>query len=175
MRRSRTTLATAARHGRGLLLTGLIAVGLLAAAPAHAQSPDPGSSSTHPLVGAWLVTDAAPGSGASVATASADGTVTFLADRPYVGAWAATGDDTAIVTLVSPGAEGTVTVRALVTVAADGDTFASTYTIEPGCACGVSMGQLGPGANTATRIAPEAPGTPDGPIPLPEAAPSPAG
>ena len=60
------------------------------------------------------------------------------------------------------GAVNTITIRAVGEVAAGGDTFTATYTIELTGPDGTSQGEYGPGTVEARRIAVEPMGTPVG-------------
>jgi hypothetical protein len=100
----------------------------------------------------------------SLAVVHADGTYTELAvDGSGVGTWTPTGPPSATLTAVkqSPeeqeGSAATVTVRATVEVASDGQTLTATYTLEFDTDQMPMMpaGELGPGAATGTRIAVE--------------------
>jgi len=149
----------------------VIVVALSAARIAGAQGT--GSDEVHSLVGTWLLdTDVDdPENPPEVDIFTADGGVIAVdaSGEPILGVWEATGDTTATVTFVSPGADeetyfATLMIRADIEVADDGDTFDATYTFEFSDADGNSPGEYGPGHASATRITPESPGTPVGTI-----------
>ena len=146
------------------LLVVVFALG--AARIAGAQGTD--SDAVHPLVGTWLLdTDVDdPENPPEVDIFTADGGVISVdaAGETILGVWEETGENTAIVTFASPGAEeetyfGTLMIRADVEVAEDGDSFDVTYTFEFSDPDGNSAGEFGPGHAAATRINAEAPGT----------------
>jgi hypothetical protein len=136
----------------------------------------------HPLVGAWVL-DATP-------AASLDPTPAASGEEPYVmliagpggtlindsldgvgyGAWAPTGERTAILTILTQSVEpdtgyGFFTIRASVVVAPDGQSFTGTWTIEFPRGEGQARQEYGPGEISAERIEAEELGTPVGPIP----------
>jgi hypothetical protein len=156
-----------------LSITATIIGALLLAATAMAPGAFAGTAD-HPLVGAWTVdTDVAnPSNPFSTLVFHADGTY-LQVDVEGVGAgsWEASGPQTANLTAILRQPEGRVAVRAAITVAEDGDTFAASYTLEfigGDPAQEISTGQQGPGFAEGTRIAVEAPGQPVGPITGPE-------
>lgn len=106
--------------------------------PAAAHDPD-GPTSTHPLVGAWVLylgDTFAVDDPASGLTIHADGTVRDDggAHGPGNGAWAATEEDGADVTVRYPGifdgVIGALVVRAHVTVHPLGDKLFGEYTVQ---------------------------------------------
>ncbi len=149
-----------------LLLAALTLAVLLAGgrALAAAQGTD---SSAHPAVGTWLV-DADPADPVNpleLSVLSADGGVVDLGADGASGAgrWEPTGDASANVTFTIFFPDGArVVVRADVEIAADGQSFAGTYTNEfffdP--TSGEGSGEIGPGRVEGTRVAAEGPGTP---------------
>ena len=124
----------------------------------------------HPLVGTWLV-DTDPDSETNPRE-----TFRFAADGGFVdvessgdvsvGAWEATGDATATLTVESDEADdegnlgGTFKIRASIEVGADGAGFTAAFTFEFIRPDGTSDGEAGPGEATGERLAVEAPGTP---------------
>lgn len=150
-----------------LVLIGLIALGQNGSTVV-AQDATPGATTGHPLVGSWLLdTDADdPANPPSLARFSADGgyVQTDADGATAIGAWEASGEQTATVTFLFLNAEGdqffgTGKVRATVEVDSSGDTFTATYTIEFTDPDGNSEGEFGPGSATATRLAVEPMGT----------------
>jgi hypothetical protein len=138
-----------------------------------AQEATPTSMTGHPLVGTWLLDTNAddPANAPEVVIFTGDGAyVSVDAEAfPTLGVWEATGEQTATLTLVSPGMEegafaGTFMVRAMVTVDAGGDAFTADYTGEFVGPDGTGTGEYGPGRATATRIVAEPMGTPAGPL-----------
>ena len=154
-----------------VVLLGVLAVGR--SVGTAAQDAAPGPAAGHPLVGSWLLdTDADdPGNPPSVAAVGADGTyVEVDVDGAAVGAWEATGERTASLTLVFPipdgqgGFAGTGKVRGSIEVDAAGDTLTATATFELVGPDGASQGEFGPIRVTGERIVVEPMGTPVGPI-----------
>jgi hypothetical protein len=126
----------------------------------------------HPLVGTWLLdsdtedpenlmeVDIFTSDGAYISV-EAEGAVTL-------GAWEATGDLTADMTIWSPAPEeeggGMFIIRVAVEVAEDGQSFTAEYTFEVIGPDGATMGEgeYGPGSASATRLTAEPMGTPAG-------------
>jgi hypothetical protein len=151
----------------------ILSIGTLTALAAHsvvAQGDAPPFLIEHPLVGAWMLDPDRRDLGnlSQLVVVSADGTYhsTDAAGRDMVGTWQATGPRTATNTLVAfaPGEGGTfgdtVKVRGAVEVAADGQSFTATYTVESVGADGVGTGQFGPISASGKRIVVEPMGTP---------------
>jgi hypothetical protein len=167
------------RFGTSVLTASLLATSLLAAlaiGPAAAAKDAPGDLAGHPLVGAWLI-DATPHDTADpleLLSFDEAGIVTNPG-AAGLGSWASTGKRGADATIMLPsldpagGFVGFVTIRANVAVAADGRSFAGTYTLQLApaveAALGLPAGQLGPGAVTAQRIVVEPMSEPVAPIP----------
>jgi hypothetical protein len=154
-----------------VVLGGLLIVGR--ASTIGAQDSTPAAMDGHPLVGTWLLdTDAEnAGNPPTLATFGADGIYSQVeADGAVgVGAWQATGGSTADLTFHELDSEngnysGMVTIRAAITVAADGQSLTATYTGEYVTADGLSTGQYGPGSATGTKLVAEPMGTPEGPL-----------
>ena len=156
---------------RSWVLVLVVALALLSPAAGgrgRAQDATPASLAGHPLVGAWILdTDAAdPANPPALAAFTADG-VYVQADADGsdgYGAWAATGERTADLTIVfhavdEAGAVGSTTVRAAVEVEADGQALTATYTLEF-AGEGAPAGEIGPVEATGERIGVEAMGTP---------------
>jgi hypothetical protein len=153
-------------------LVGLVALGRAPGSAAQDGTPAAGTAG-HPLVGAWVLdTDADdPTNPPTLASFAADGVYTQVdADGSVgLGAWEATGPDTADLTFHGLEAEGgryggMVTIRAAIEVAADGQTLAATYTLEFVGPEGRGTGQYGPGRVTGTKVGVEPMGTPQGPL-----------
>ena len=157
------------------LLVGLIALLALLApiaagrAPfAAAQDATP-AATAHPIVGAWQADlDAdSPNNPPALVVFHADGTY-LQTDETGValGAWEATGERTATLTVLilmsgeDGGPAGHLTIRAAYEVAADGQSYAGSHTLEFVGGEGMPAGELGPGSATGTRIAVEPMGTP---------------
>lgn len=124
------------------------------------------SAASHPLVGAWILVDASDPEAPFAASFSSDGI--YHDSDPEgsgLGAWEPTGPTSAALTMViMPPTEeggGTITIRATIEVAADGQTFTADFSIEASGE-GAPAGEFGPGSVTATRIAVEPMGTPVG-------------
>jgi hypothetical protein len=153
-----------------LLLTALMPV-------ASAKEPgrqDRGARAS--LVGTWVIDTNVddPSNPPDLLVASADGTLqeTSCCDAPGAGQWRPTGHGTADATILFPAGDengfiGFNTVRAAVELAADGQSFTATYTVDLPNRDGTSSGQLGPLTASATRVAVEAMGQPVGPVPQP--------
>lgn len=166
------------RHSRIASLAGAAAAAvLLAGTTALAASPVPArlDAGAASLVGAWLLTFTDdPNAVPATSTMQADGTLTLVtADGVFSGVWQPNADGTATATMAVADENGIRTVRSIITPAPDFATFTASYTLEPHCLCGDTLGELGPGEVSATRIALEAPGMPVAPIPTPEPEPSP--
>jgi hypothetical protein len=141
------------------------------AAPAAPQPSEPGVSTVdHPLVGAWVLTDQADPAPTVVAFSS-DGVYqqTDVEGSSGYGSWEATGATTAALTfrqhfVQEDGSFASSIIRAVIQVGLDGQTFTAQYTLELNGAAGAPVGQHGPGAATATRIAVEPMGSPVAPL-----------
>jgi len=154
------------------VLTALVAlIGVFAIGPSlQDTSAQDTATLGHPLVGTWLA-DTDPED-----QTNALETFTFTSDGAYIaaeadgwvslGSWEATGATTANLTIVSYESDeegtnfGSVTIRATIEVAADGNSFTAQYTFEFTDPAGVSDGEAGPGTATGTRLVVEGPGTP---------------
>ena len=159
-----------------LVMIAVVMVGIAgfdARSRAMAQEATPAATDEHPLVGTWLLdTDANdPENGPEATVFTADGAYISVDAEgfPNIGAWEATGEHTAILTIVSPGMEeeefaGTFMVRASVEVDETGDSFTAQYTGEFVTPDGTETGEYGPGTATATRVTVEEMGTPAGPL-----------
>lgn len=124
----------------------------------------------HPLVGTWLAdTNLEMDNNAlDLFQFSSDGG--YLQEgadsETLVGAWEATGNTTAILTIVDTGSNedesdrGTLIIRASIVVSADGNSLTADYTLEFIGPDGIASGQAGPAGVTAERMLVEAPGTP---------------
>lgn len=143
-------------------LRGLAAAGRAADAGARGAE---SSRAGHPLVGAWLLTfPDEPGASPRLNSYTADGFAlqTHPAGNDAQGAWAATGERTAVMTLLLLGLErgatrGTGRVRAALEVDAAGDAFAGSFTLEFVAVGGVSWGEEGPLRVEGTRVRAEPP------------------
>ena len=117
--------------------------------------------------GSWLTDETDPEGPSSFLSAfSSDGVYTQVeGDATGVGAWEATGANTAALTFVEQFPEeeggGGITVRASIEVAPDGQTLTADFTIEF-TGEGAPPGEFGPGTVTGTRISVEPMGTPAG-------------
>jgi hypothetical protein len=153
-----------------VVLLGLFAFGR-ATPDTTAQAATPGATPDHSFVGAWRMTNPAfPEEAPILVVLHADGTYfqTEADGSIGVGSWEATGEQSAAVTFVEQfvagGTVNTITFRAVGEVAADGDAFTGTYTVELTGPDGASRGEYGPGTVEAIRIAVEPMGTPVGPL-----------
>src|SRR5687768_11087904 len=127
-----------------LLLVGL----LLSTSGVIAQDATP-AADQHPIVGTWLLDSEPdiPDNPMEVDLVTADGGwISVDADGAVsIGAWEATGDQTADVTFWGLGTEeeggGMFVIRASAEVAADGNSFTAEYTIEVIGPDGTTMGE----------------------------------
>jgi hypothetical protein len=150
-----------------VLLSAVIMLGIVLVGGGALVTAQDGDTADHPLVGTWSLT---PGQTdqpmPDVIIFSADGGVVDVESDGSVslGAWEATGEATANMTLtVYSAEEGAYRIRAAIEVAPDGQSFTAPYTLEVfDPASGESMGEYGPDTATATRLAVEGPGTPVG-------------
>jgi hypothetical protein len=116
-------------------------------------------------VGAWLLTfPDEPGARPRLNSYTADGIAlqTHPAGNNAQGAWAPTGERTAVMTLLLLGLERGATrgmgrVRAALEVDAAGDAFAGSFTLEFVAAGGASWGEEGPLRVAGRRVRAEPP------------------
>jgi hypothetical protein len=122
--------------------------------------PSDAATTANPIVGTWTLAD--------VGFEDEPFTAAFLSDGVYVevnfgdvgiGVWEATGPDTVAMSYSNTTEEGSVTVRASITV--DGDSLSADYTVELHGES-VPPGEYGPGEVTGTRVVVEPMGTPVG-------------
>ena len=155
MRRVPALLSVAAAARRGLAAAGR-AASARGAALAGAR---------HPLVGAWLLTfPDEPGASPRLNSYTGDGIAlqTHPAGNDAQGAWAPTGERTAVMTLLLLGLERGATrgmgrVRAALEVDAAGNAFAGSFTLEFVAAGGASWGEEGPLRVAGRRVRAEPP------------------
>lgn len=121
-------------------------------------------AAAHPLVGTWLLRfPDEPGTGPCLNAYTADGLAfQVYPQRQGQGAWAGTGERTAVMTLVlvrqdGESVRGTVRVRASLKVDATADAFAGTFTTEFVGLDGASSGERGPLSVAGERVRIEAP------------------
>jgi hypothetical protein len=143
------------------LVGGVIGASAVTSASTAPPVPSDGATTESPIVGTWLLTDVND-------PESAPFTGAFIANGIYVevdtgdvaiGVWEATGPDTVAMSYTSTDEEGTITVRASLTV--DGDNVSADYTLEF-VGEGAPSGEYGPGQVTGTRVAVSPMGTPVG-------------
>ena len=143
------------------LVGGVIGTSAVASGSTDTTVPSDGATAVNPIVGTWLITDV--GDPEDVPFTGA-----FLSDGIYVevdtgdvsiGVWEATGPDTVAMSYTATDEEGSITVRASITV--DGDNFSADYTVEF-VGEGAPSGEYGPGQVTGTRVVVEPMGTPVG-------------
>jgi hypothetical protein len=157
-----------------LAVCGPVAAGLWGTG-ANAQQATPATTGLHPLVGTWLLDTNTedPANAPEVVIVAADGGYISVdaEGTTTLGVWKATGPRSAQLTIYQTGVlnngayGGIITVRAAVDVAPDGQTFTAEYTIGVIPPPGVEdQGEFGPGHASGTRLAPEAMGTPVGPL-----------
>src|SRR4051794_15999178 len=148
-----------------LLLAGVALRGLTAAGRAVGARDAAATGARHPLVGAWLLTfPDEPGASPRLNSYTADGIAlqTHPAGNDAQGAWAPTGERTAVMTLLLLGLErgttrGTGRVRAALEVDAIGDAFAGSFTLEFVANGGASWGEEGPLRVAGKRVRAEPP------------------
>ena len=145
------------------LVGGVIGTSAAASASTDTTVPSDAATEIHPIVGTWALNDVGP-------LEDEGFTGAFLSDGVYVevdtgnvsiGVWEATGPDTVAMSYTSTDEEGSITVRASITV--DGDTLTADYTLEF-MGEGAPSGEYGPGQVTGTRVVVEPMGTPVGSI-----------
>lgn len=155
-------------------LLGSFVVVVLVAVTAFGFRADADAQNTatqgHSLVGTWLVDTDPETSDNALDTLSftADGTATDVEPGGFVtlGAWEATGEQMANLTMVAYELDedgsnvGSTTIRVSIEVSADGTSFTGEYTIEFIQPDGTSNGEAGPGIVTGERLAVEGQGTP---------------
>ncbi len=169
---------------RRLVPTTIVLLALLLAMLAATPGVSAQAPVEHPAIGTWIIDSSPedPSNPLELATVAPGGIIiNAFPDGTAYGSWAATGDQTADATFVTPandpeaGFLGFFTVRTSIEVAEDGQSFTGTYTIEyPAAmaeAMGMPVGQYGPGEVTAQRVAVEPMGEPVGPIPQEEGGP----
>lgn len=135
-------------------------------------------TSSHPLVGVWMVdtTPQDPSDPLELFTVAPGGVaIPGGTEAGGAAAWSPTGERSADVILLGPAADpqagfmGYFTARISLEVSEDGETFSGTYTVEfPAAmseAFGMAAGELGPDEVTGQRVAVEPMGEPVGPIP----------
>jgi len=136
-----------------ILLLGILALAGVASHAAAAHDAAPPVLAAHPLVGAWMLgtNTADPTTLPPLMIFDADGTSVGadLGGRDTVGTWEATGSRTAALTLMAfaPGEGGAfgdmVKLRGAVEVAADGQSFTASSTVELMAPNGGGAGQFG--------------------------------
>jgi hypothetical protein len=139
-----------------------------------AQEATPAETAQHPFVGTWLLDPDTedPENPPELDVVTADGAWVGIeaTGAVQVGRWEPTGAQTANLTIWGLGSEAEAgagiifVVRASIEVAADGQSWTGTYTLELITADGtsVSNGEYGPGSAMATRLSVEPMGTPAG-------------
>jgi hypothetical protein len=156
-----------------------VLIGLLLATtfvgPGAVAQDESTSTAGHPMVGTWLI-EPSTGEPPELFFAGADGVAASTSvEGTGFGSWTATGERTADATIRFPmvdpeaGFLGMATMRASVEVAADGQSFAGTFTAElPAAmaeAMGLPVGELGPGDVSGVRVVVEPMGEPVAPMP----------
>ncbi len=147
--------------GTTLLLTMVLVIG-----SPFAAAQDSGGN-VHAAVGSWNV-ESDPGDAEyspRLITLHADGTALFVSGRQTVGlgTWSSMSDATVAVSFAATtDGPSYILIRAQLEVAADGESFTGSYTIEAifDPAGAESSGEVGPGTLTGARLAAESPGTP---------------
>ena len=138
-----------------------------------AQQATPVASNQPSLVGSWMLdTDTEdPSNPPEIATVYADGSYLEVAtDGVGAGQWESTGDDSANLNIWFLQTDdhgdyaGTTIVRAMVHLAADGQSFDADYTLELMMPDGTMSGEYGPAHAHGDRLSVEPMGGPVGPI-----------
>jgi len=154
-----------------VLLVSIIALGR--SSPSRAQEASPAAMSQSPLVGTWMLdTDTEdPSNPPEIATVYADGSYLEVAtDGAGAGRWESTGDDSANLNIWFLQTDdhgnytGTIIVRAMVHLAADGQSFDADYTLELMQPDGSMSDQYGPAHAHGDRLSVEPMGGPVGPL-----------
>lgn len=145
-----------------VILLGTLLIGGSGLAAQDAASPD---YSDHPIVGSWIVDSDPedPENFLEMGTFISDGTMLDSAPDGLTGhgVWEPTGESTAIVNFLLIFDDGSsMTIRATVEVAPDGQSFTSPYTLEFFEPDGTGSGEIGPGTAVGTRMELQEPGTP---------------
>ncbi len=165
----------------GGLAGALRPAGMVAPTPSGTTSPARPASFQHPLVGAWVcvMDDGDPFLFTFFEDGNAQGATLFLSDGPAHGAWTATGERTATLTMVflkpqppvsaGPGAgvrsdpvedgANLITIRAEVDVAPSGDRVTAAFIREETDPAGTVQERVG-GTLTGDRIEAEPDATP---------------
>ena len=152
------------------LVGGVIGTSAVASGSTDTTVPSDAATEVHPIVGAWLLRDDDLGPDAPLhpGAFSSDGIYWQIDAEGVVGigAWEPTGPNSAALTFFDrfPDEAGdfvTDTVRALIEVAPDGQSWTAEYTVEFSGG-DFPEGEYGPGSASATRIAVEPMGTPAG-------------
>lgn len=121
-------------------------------------------ATTHPIVGAWLLTVDVSGENdpPHLVIYHADGTYTDAAAGRGggVGVWEAIDDQTVVTNVLfhteaEDGSVGLTRIRTESSVDESGNAYTSDYTREVIAADGTSTGELGPGSGSAVRITAE--------------------
>lgn len=153
------------------LMFGALVLGLATISPGVSAQDDVAEAG-HPLVGTWILSD--PASNPSIVTFNSDGTLTDLELTGVLGlgAWEATGAQTAAATLIiaiaTPEFSATIQVNATFEVDTSGNTGTGAYSYTAVGADGTVFESYTGGAGTITRlpIQPlEAAGTPMADLP----------
>ena len=128
------------------------------------------STEAHALVGTWFLTESSddPTDADDLFILHADGTYIEVnaSGSVRLGAWEATGPETANLTIVAnnrgdDGADtGGIILRLAITLNPDGHTYTAEGTIELRSPDGTLSGQVGPVGGAASRLVVEGPGTP---------------
>ena len=143
------------------LVGGVIGASAVSSASTAPTVPSEKATGVDSIVGTWLLTDvddpeSAPFTGAFIANGIY---VEIDSGDVAIGVWETTGPDTVAMSYTSTDEEGTITVRASLTV--DGDNVSADYTLEF-VGEGAPSGEYGPGQVTGTRVVVEPMGTPVG-------------
>jgi hypothetical protein len=157
-----------------VMLVSLFVVALPGrSSPVQAQQATPIASNQPSLVGSWMLdTDTDdPSNPPEIATFNADGSYLEVAtDGAGAGRWESTGADSANLNIWFLNTDdhgnyvGTLIVRALVHLNADGQSFDADYTFELMMPDGSMSGQYGPAHAHGDRLSIEPMGAPVGPI-----------
>jgi hypothetical protein len=143
------------------LVGGVIGTSAVASASTDTTVPSDAATAVNPIVGTWTVTVVSDPEAPPI-------TAAFLSEGVYIevntgdvsiGTWEATGPDTATMSYTSTDENGSVTVRASITV--DGDNISADFTLEF-VGEGAPSGEYGPGHATGVRAVAEPMGTPVG-------------
>jgi hypothetical protein len=159
----------------------ILAAALATGHAAFGAAQDEPALAGHPVVGTWILTDTDDPEGVPfLAVFTSDGVYQQVSYDGFFGygVWEATGPASAALTFMAQVPDdagefgGSVTVRAALDVADDGQSLTASYTVEFVAPDGSSEGEQGPGEVTGTKMTVQPMGTPVAPFEFDEATPT---